>query len=519
MLRSVARPLPLALTLGLFAEILFDGPAPGVNLVLFVAALLLAAVVIRRPSGAGPDRLDLWLAPAALAFAGFAAVRADPTLVLFDGLVAAALSAAAIVALGGSGVTRRTIVALIGLGAWVGSIAAIGTGLLIERARPWVGLPTATSRAARAGGPVARGLVLALPLVAVFLFLFAAADAVFARLLSDLLDVSLDLGDLPERLAFLLLCTWFTGGYLALAVLRPEASPTPSDAAEPGALPAPSPAPGELWPEPGRPAATGRSGLGSTEAAVVLLALDALFAAFVAIQVAYLFGGRDTLAASGLTYSDYATRGFHELVAVAILAGVVILSLEAVVRRRSRLHVGSAVGLLVLTGVILLSAFLRLRLYQDAYGWTELRFYVFVAIVFLGLAIVTTGTLLLADRSRWAIHALGVGVLVVALGVNVVGPQTFVAGQNVARALDPSLIPVGGRTGLDAEYVLELGDDAIPTLAAALPRLSELERSTIEEALRRRAGELATDPALSGWPAWNLARAQARDSLAAALGR
>lgn len=509
MLRSVARPLPLALTLGLFAEILFDGPAPGVNLVLFVAALLLAAVVIRRPSGAGLDPLDLWLAPAALAFAGFAAVRADPTLVLFDGLVAAALSAAAVVALGGSGVTRRTIVALIGLGAWVASIAAIGTGLLIARARPWVGLPAATSRAARVGGPVARGLVLALPLVAVFLFLFAAADAVFARLLSDLLDVSVDLGDLPERLAFLLLCTWFAGGYLALAALRPEPSRTPSGGAEPGAL----------WPEPREPAATGRSGLGSTEAAVVLLALDALFAAFVAIQVAYLFGGRDTLAASGLTYSDYATRGFHELVAVAILAGVVILSLEAVVRRRSRLHVGSAVGLLVLTGVILLSALLRLRLYQDAYGWTELRFYVFVAIVFLGLAIVTTGTLLLADRSRWAIHALGVGVLVVALGVNVVGPQTFVAGQNVARALDPTLIPVGGRTGLDAEYVLELGDDAIPTLAAALPRLSGLDRSTIEEALRRRADELATDPALSGWPAWNLARAQARDSLAAALGR
>jgi hypothetical protein len=39
----------------------------------------------------------------------------------------------------------------------------------------------------------------------------------------------------------------------------------------------------------------------------------------------------------------------------------------------------AAFALAGLTAVVLASALLRLRIYQDAYGWTELRFYVLVA--------------------------------------------------------------------------------------------------------------------------------------------
>ncbi|HSS34804.1 MAG TPA: DUF4173 domain-containing protein, partial [Patescibacteria group bacterium] len=264
------------------------------------------------------------------------------------------------------------------------------------------------------------------------------------------------------------------------------------------------------------PAGSARPSLGWAEATVVLVAIDLVFAAFVAIQVAYLFGGLDTLAASGQTYSEYATRGFHELVAVAILAGAIILSLEAlVVDRRPRIYVAAATCLLILTAVVLTSAFLRLRLYQDAYGWTELRFYVFTAIVGLGLSIGLVVVLLIRDQSRWAIHGLGLIVLFVAVGVNLVGPHAFVAGQNLARAADPTLVPPGGKSGLDARYVLGLSDDAVPTLVDALSRIPEPDRSTIADGLRRRAAEVAADPSLDSPAAWNLARSQARAALEA----
>jgi len=247
----------------------------------------------------------------------------------------------------------------------------------------------------------------------------------------------------------------------------------------------------------------------------VLLALDALFAVFVALQLAYLFGGHDTAAAAGLTYAEYARRGFFELVAVAALAGAIVVGLDLGVGRRSRTQLGASIGLLALTVVVLASALLRLRLYQDAYGWTELRFVVLVAIGWLAVAVAVTAGLLAARRTRWTLHVLGVLVIVAVAGMNAVGPQAFVADRNLERALDPSLVPPGGRTGLDEGYLASLGDEAVPAVVASVDRLPDpLDRAYLEQFLDGRAAELRENPALLGWPAANLARERARAALA-----
>ena len=55
--------------------------------------------------------------------------------------------------------------------------------------------------------------------------------------------------------------------------------------------------------------------LGIVETSVVLGLLDALFLAFVAVQVCYLFGGAERVVeTAGLTYAEYARRGFFDLV-------------------------------------------------------------------------------------------------------------------------------------------------------------------------------------------------------------
>ena len=545
-LRPYGRSLAIALVLGLVAEILFDGPALGIGVLVFVGSLLLGALLV-RPAGAPFDRADLWIAPCALVFAGFIALRADPTLILFDLVAALSLAAGAAVALSGTPVTRTAVDGVFRLAGWTVAVVLVGTAHLVDQARPWTGVPAVNAATTRNGETVARGLLLAAIPVTVFVALFAAADSVFARALSDVTSVSIDLGELPSRAMFALVGAWLAGGFLAIVVFgtdprlargrvlatwsgvffgRPGPAGPPTDRASTGvagspaeqavATHSPGQAPVVGWrlPDaPGSSAARLRLTLGWAEATIVLVAIELVFAVFVVIQVAYLFGGRDTLAASGQTYSEYATRGFQELVAVAILAGAIILSLEALVVHRPRTYVAASAGLLAMTAVVLVSAFLRLRLYQDAYGWTELRFYVFSAIVYLGLAIVIVGALLLRARSRWSIHALAIAALGVAVAVNLVGPHSFVAGQNVARAIDPSLVPPGGKSGLDADYVLSLSDDAVPTLVAALPLIPESDRSRIEEGLRRRAAALAADPALRSPSAWNLARAQAREAL------
>lgn len=497
--RSTAAPIVLAaVCFGGLAQLLLFGQSAGLNFVLGTAALLGLAVAI-RPRDVRLDPLDLWLPLAALLFASFIALRADGPLLLFDLLADVALTGASLAALAGISVTRRAMLPLTRLGVTLVAVALLGASRLRAGIEPLADrLASPLGPSAR---PVARGLLLALPAVLLFSGLFAAADAVFAAYLGDLLSFSFDLGELPPRVLFALGWAWLAGGLLVfVASGREDSQPTDTVVARPPSLPL---------------------RLGAAEATTVLLAVDLVFAFFVVIQGAYLFGGRDTLETSGLTYSLYARRGFFELIAVAVLAGGLVLGLESLVASRHRVYVLAMLALLALTGVVLISATARLALYQGAYGWTELRFYALAAIVWLGGAVVAASAAVVSGASRWTMHAVVLLGLVVAGVVNAIGPQSFVAAQNVKRAIQPELVPADGQAGLDEAYLAQLGDEAVPVLVEALPRLPSAEAEQVRAILRRKARRALEDSA-AGWPSWNLGRERARsalESVAGSLGR
>jgi hypothetical protein len=359
-------------------------------------------------------------------------------------------------------------------------------------------------------------VLIAIPILVVFTSLFAAADAAFDRLVGSLFRWDFDLGELPIRLSVAFLIAWVVAGLLAVAtgralevsdgtiVSRWDAEPAPQSLGAAANDLYPGTSSGRLaWPR-----------LGAIGAATILVAVDGLFAVFVVIQVAYLFGGLDTLAATGLPYAQYARSGFFELVRVAFLAGLLLAVVHAVAARRTVVLVGAGVALALLTAVVLASALLRLRIYQDAYGWTELRFYVLATIVWLAIGIAITIGLLVRDRMRWLLHGLAIAAVVVLLGINVVGPSRLIAEANVARVLDPSLVPPDGRSGLDVDYVRQLGDDAVPALVQALPALGSRDADELRGFLLDRASGLTDPKAAGGWPSWNLGRELAKDALA-----
>jgi hypothetical protein len=494
--RSIARALLLlAIGIGVLGEIALDGPAPGINALVMTAAVLGLAWVVRRP-GRAPDPLDAWLPVTATLLAAFVAVRADPFVVLLDLAGSAAFTGASVAAFSGLAVTRRSLSVILVMGVWVVESAVAGTARLLLAARP----PRREGPRQRATwlGPVARGLVLAIPLVAIFAVLFASADPIFRRVMDDLLGFTIDLGDLPGRILFAASIAWFAGGLLAVAARG-------LPAIEATALGAAAPPTSIGWPR----------SLGTTEALVVLVAVDAIVGSFVGLQLAYLFGGLDTLAAAGLTYSDYARRGYFELVAAAALAGGILVFLEYQVITRTRAYLAMAIGLVGLTLVVLASAVLRLQLYQDAYGWTELRLYVAVSIVAMAVTLGTMAAFLATDRTRWLGHAIAVIGVVALVSLNIIAPAAFVAERNLQRVIDPSLVPPDGEATLDADYLAVLPDDAIPALVVALPHLPAADAGRIRRSLLDRRAELAEGPAYAGPFAWNLGRERAREVLAA----
>jgi hypothetical protein len=164
--------------------------------------------------------------------------------------------------------------------------------------------------------------------------------------------------------------------------------------------------------------------------------------------------------------------------------------------------------------VVLVSAMLRLRLYQDAYGWTELRLYVLTTIVSLAAGLALMTALTITGRMRWLGHGLAVVAVVVLVGLNLLAPSAFVAERNVERVVDPTLVAPGGHAGLDAAYLGVLPDDAVPILVAALPSLPPRERRDVLRLLEQKKSVLTSNPAYVGLPAWNLGRERARAALA-----
>ena len=114
------------------------------------------------------------------------------------------------------------------------------------------------------------------------------------------------------------------------------------------------------------------------------------FIAFMLVQLRYLFGGAAHVATTaGVSYAEYARSGFFELVWVTVLVLPLLLVADAVLRPGSRAAQLTfrvlAAALLLLLGVVMLSAMQRMWLYQRAYGLTDTRLYASAAMAWLAL--------------------------------------------------------------------------------------------------------------------------------------
>jgi hypothetical protein len=483
---QVVRVLSLALGLGIWASALFVKQPLGLSAPLFALTVLVALFGLAAWERVQPAWRNVWLAAPLLYFAGMVAVRAAG-FVTFLNLCAALVLAGLLAHL----FTRGNIFAL-GLLDYV--VQGIAASFEIGLIRPIQALELSWRESQKLQGlppqvlAILRGLALAVPVLIVFTVLLTSADAAFNQSVFDVLKVlSLDnAAELVLRLVFAAVMAWVCLGGLAYA-FRVQA------AAE---LPAPRPPAGLL---------------GITETAIILGGVNLLFAAFVGVQMRYFFGGQSNITVAGFTYSDYARRGFGELVIVAVFALGLGLALQTLTQRRQVparwVFNGLVLVLVVLTGVILASAFQRLELYEEAYGFTELRTYPHIFMIWVGILLGVFLLTVLIDRPRFFVFGLLVAGLGFVATLDALDTDTFIAEQNIGRYQ---------QTGqLDTAYLASLSDDALPSLLPLLNTAQPAEREILGSALHFRLDQLEAQRATTGWPGWNWARWQAYQLLAA----
>lgn len=423
------------------------------------AALAAAAFLPGKPLGVGVVIVALLVAVAV----GLAA-RPTADRLLF-GTLALALAIPAVI------LDATWVIALDLAAAWIlAAVAACGPRLS-SVAAPFVsltGVPSLAPPAPQGISPALRGGGLALMVAAPFAVLFWQADAAFAQLGRGIPLPATN--PLPgQAVTFVVVLAASLG--LALAAVRPFAPDIP------------------------RPARK----LTPWEWAVPLVLLNALFLAFVLVQLAVLFGGRDrVLRTAGLTYAEYAREGFWQLLGVAGLTLCVIgaAALVADARRRAHRVLLNALCavLCALTVVVLVSTVQRLLLYEDAFGLTRLRLFATAFALWLGCLFALLVIAGLVDRvRRRLVHIAVVGSALTLLGFSLASPDRLIAERNVERWRET------GR--LDESYLLGLSADAVPALIELPAELGVLPH--LKPALAE------AEP----WSSFNFSRRRARDLL------
>ncbi len=486
--RTLAVPAGAVLLAGLIIGVLGDAllraPGdPGLSMFVCVASVAVAALVLHRRAGVALDRgRVVWLGLGVLLMAGWV-WRDSPPLKLLALGCATLMFALAAYRPAAAWVRRAGVFRYVR--AWAtGALHAwtAAAPVLLEAGRS-TGTDEGRSTALRRSAGVVRGLLIAAPFVVVFGALFMSADAVFAQLVRDF--VQIDFQRIVGHVVLFGICAWLATGYLRGFLTGTELPPLRQLL-------------GEL---PRRPA------LGVTEVATVLAVLDLLFLLFVSVQFRYLFGG-DVLVqvTPDLTYAEYARRGFFELVFAVFLVAPVLLAADWLLERRTprdevvfRALAGLQIALVM---AITASAFQRLRLYYSSYGLTDSRLYAMVLLGWIGLMLLWfAATVLRGRRDAFAFGALVSGLATVALLFSV-NPDATIARTNVARALSPD-----APAAFDVAYARSLSADAVPVLLDALPALPRDVRCPLARHLLRRFTP-DRETSVRNWN-WSASRARA----------
>lgn len=434
------------IALGWAFDFLFWKKAPGINFAIYVALCLATGILLLRADDHRPSRKAQLLLPLIALFAITTFVRQEPlTVALAVVLTLFLMGIFAISYLGGRWPSYNLLDYLYGFLRLLGSMIARPLGFSADVKRE------ASSNGEQAEGQgrdasrfwsVLRGILIALPIVAIFAALLSSADVIFGQRLESFIKL-FNLEKLPEyifRLVYILVGAYALAGVFLHAATQSKDEKLVGE--EKTLVPA---------------------FLGFTESAIVLGSVAALFAAFVFIQFQYFFGGQTNIQIDGYTYSEYARRGFGELVTVAFFSLLLILSASGVTRRETetqrRVFSGLSIGIVALVLVMLVSAFQRLVLYETAYGFSRLRTYTHIFILWLALLLVAVVVLEILHRERAFAFAALAAALGFTLSLGIMNVDGFIVRQNVDRAVQGEK--------LDATYLASLSVDAVPALATA----------------------------------------------------
>lgn len=435
-IKQLVRFLLIALLSGWIFDFLFWEQKVGVNFALFLFVSLALGLTVLLWEGYKPAHPSLWLILPFSFFAVVAFVRREP-LTSFLAITFALFSLGLFATnyLGGRWYLYHMSDYLQKLMLLIADLLAKPFGFLWQASRE-----AADSDGKARALPIfglLRGMLIALPILLCFGTLLASADVVFNQKLDDFFDGE-RISEYVQRFFLILLLAYLLIGTVLHAATRSMDEKVTQEK--------------QSFIKPF---------LGFTESVVVLGSVSGLFLLFVIVQFQYFFGGEKNIGVQGYTYSQYARRGFNELVMVAVFSLIMLVALSAVTRRdhesQRRVYSGLSVAVVSLVMVMLVSAFQRISLAIGWHGYSRLRLYPRIFLIWLALLLITVAVLEIFRRERYFTLATLLASFGFAASITLFNVDAAIVKLNVYRSWH-------GRN-LNVPHLAELSDDAVPALA------------------------------------------------------
>lgn len=200
-----------------------------------------------------------------------------------------------------------------------------------------------------------------------------------------------------------------------------------------------------------------------TTTKMILSVLNVIYVLFCFIQIRSLFMGKGDVS----NYSQYARKGFFQLMLVSFINLVVILVAKKC-EKNKYINVMCLI-MIACTFIILLSSGYRMFLYEGAYGYTRLRLLVYVALLTEAILLIPTIAYVVDKKINLPKVYLTI-VIIMYVGINLANIDNIITKSNVDRYFEIGVF--------DVDYLKkETGADAVKELI----RIKNSEAKTPEE--------------------------------------
>ena len=156
-----------------------------------------------------------------------------------------------------------------------------------------------------------------------------------------------------------------------------------------------------------------------------------------------------------ITYAEYARQGFFQLMFVSLINFVIILLHKKFNKKDLKFNKIMSIIMIILTAIIVVSSFMRMNMYEQAYGYTVLRLLVYVILITELIIMIPTIIYIIKDEFNITKYYLIILAIIYTI-IGVLPLNYIIATRNINKYYKDNKI--------DIDYLTNYNYDNLPSL-------------------------------------------------------